>query len=54
MEGYDYKSPVPEEYLNWYRRGGRINRTLCDVDDLCSRFYCLGLLVPPKQLSLFD
>lgn len=53
LEGYDYKSPVPEEYLNWYRRGGRIELRLYDVDNLCASFYSLGLLVPPKQLSLF-
>ena len=54
LEGYDYKSPVPEEYLTMYRRKGTIGLRLNNVDDLCSNFYCLGLLVPPKQLSLFD
>lgn len=54
LEGYDYKSPVPEEYLNWYRRGGRIELRLHDVDNLCVSFYSLGLLIPPKQQTLFD
>ena len=54
LEGYDYKSPPPEEYLKMYRRKGTIGLRLNNVDDLCANFYCLGLLVPPKQLSLFD
>ena len=54
LEGYDYKSPVPEEYLTMYRRKGTIGLRLNNVDDLCANFYCLGLLIPPKQQTLFD
>ncbi|MBE8952964.1 MAG: hypothetical protein SR1Q7_07460 [Quinella sp. 1Q7] len=54
LEGYDYKSQPPEEYLAMYRRNGTIGLRLNNVDDLFANFCCLGLLVPPKQLSLFD